>query len=165
MLNQLLSQQGPLSILSRFLVRILSAYIAIAGALLSSQHIFAFSHRSRPTKHEQISSRCASSQKEKGAAAIICTAVRTVRVQTIRLETVSREWNEGLLFHCRIIGDEQICRTGRICLPFGACLGGLCWTAPRVHASVVGFLSSPERTQSVPYLQIYRVFSMAMSFV
>ena len=128
-------------------------------------NIFLHSHRSRPTKHEQISSRCASSQKEKGAAAIICTAVRTVRVQTIRLETVSREWNEGLLFHCRIIGDEQICRICRICLPFGACLGGLCWTAPRVHASVVGFLSSPERTQSVPYLQIYRVFSMAMSFV
>lgn len=99
-------------------------------------NIFLHSHRSRPTKHEQISSRCASSQKEKGAAAIICTAVRTVRVQTIRLETVSREWNEGLLFHCRIIGDKLICR---ICLPFGACLGGLCWTAPRVHASVVGF--------------------------
>lgn len=54
---------------------------------------FAFSHRSRSTKHEQISSRCASSQKEKGAAAIICTAVRAFRVQTIRLETLSREWN------------------------------------------------------------------------
>ncbi len=45
-----------------------------------------------------------------------------------------------------------------------SCFGGLCWTAPGVHSSVC-FLSSPERTQSVPYLQIYSVFSIAVSFV
>ena len=114
---------------------ILSVHIAISGGLLSSHHIFAFSHRSRSTKHERISSRCASSQKEKGAAAVICIAVRAVRVQTIRLETVSREWNEGRLFHCRIIRDELIC------LPFGAAL-----------EAYVGL-----RLESIPQLVFYQV--------